>query len=169
MVTAEEYRHVPTGTLALLAQRLGKVFASSSTWYRLVQLHRWRRPRRRAQPPKPKLGLRATKPAEVWHVDTSVIRLLDGTRAYLYAVIDNYSRRMLAWRVSERFDLANTTAILAEASGRKTDGATAPTLLADQDVENFTAKIDALIDDGAIRRVLAQTEIACSNSLIESW
>ncbi len=27
MVTSEEYRHVPTGTLALLAQRLGKVFA----------------------------------------------------------------------------------------------------------------------------------------------
>ncbi len=30
MVTSEEYRHVPTGTLALLAQRLGKVFTSHS-------------------------------------------------------------------------------------------------------------------------------------------
>ena len=29
MVTSDEYRHVPTGTLAILAQRLGKVFASS--------------------------------------------------------------------------------------------------------------------------------------------
>ena len=28
MVTALEYRHVPTGTLAVLAQRLGKVWAS---------------------------------------------------------------------------------------------------------------------------------------------
>jgi len=28
MVTSNEYRHVPTGTLAILAQRLGKVFAS---------------------------------------------------------------------------------------------------------------------------------------------
>ncbi len=35
-VTSEEYRHVPTGTLALLAQRLGKVFASPTTWFRLV-------------------------------------------------------------------------------------------------------------------------------------
>ena len=32
MVTSDDYRHMPTGTLALLAQRLGKVFASSSTW-----------------------------------------------------------------------------------------------------------------------------------------
>jgi hypothetical protein len=38
MVTSEDYRHVPTGTLAILAQRLGKVFASPSTWYRLVKL-----------------------------------------------------------------------------------------------------------------------------------
>ena len=40
MVTSEEYRHVPTGTLAVLAQRLGKVFASSSTWYRPVRRNR---------------------------------------------------------------------------------------------------------------------------------
>jgi hypothetical protein len=27
----------------------------------------------------------------MWHIDTTVIRLLDGTRAYLHAVIDNFS------------------------------------------------------------------------------
>jgi transposase InsO family protein len=36
----------------------------------------------------------------MWHIDTTVIRLLDGSRAYLHAVIDNFSRRILAWRVS---------------------------------------------------------------------
>src|SRR5262245_38991977 len=43
MVTAPEYRHVPTGTLAVLAQRLGKVCASPSTWYHLVRKFGWRR------------------------------------------------------------------------------------------------------------------------------
>jgi len=47
MVTAPEYRHVPTGTLAILAQRLGTVAASPSTWYRLVGKFGWRRPRLR--------------------------------------------------------------------------------------------------------------------------
>jgi putative transposase len=32
MVTSPDYRHVPTGTLAVLAQRLGTVWASPSTW-----------------------------------------------------------------------------------------------------------------------------------------
>ena len=39
MVTSPDYRHVPTGTLAVLAQRLGTVWASPSTWYRLVRQH----------------------------------------------------------------------------------------------------------------------------------
>ena len=36
--------------------------------------------------------------------DTTLIRLLDGSRAYLHAVIDNFSRRILAWKVSATFD-----------------------------------------------------------------
>jgi len=88
MVMSPEYRHVPTGTLAVLAQRLGRVSASPSTWYRLVRQYGWRRPRVRVHPAKPKVGLRTTGPDEMWHIDTTVIRLLDGTRAYLHAVID---------------------------------------------------------------------------------
>ena len=100
-MTALDYRHVPIGTLAVLAQRLGKVWASPSTWYRLVRKFGWRRPRLRVHPAKPKVGLRTTRADEVWHIDTTVIRLLDGTRAYLHAVIDNFSRRILAWRVAD--------------------------------------------------------------------
>ena len=36
-MTALEYRHVPTGTLAILAQRLARVWASPSTWYQLAE------------------------------------------------------------------------------------------------------------------------------------
>jgi transposase InsO family protein len=169
MVTSDEYRHVPTGTLAILAQRLGKVFASASTWHRLVRRHGWRRPRKRVHPDKPRLGIRASSPDEVWHVDTSVVRLLDGSRTYLYAVIDNFSRRILAWRVSESFDPTNTLAILLEAGKSLVSTGRTPTLLADGGVENKTKAIDGLINSGVLRRVLAQVEIACSNSMIESW
>jgi len=96
MVTAVDYRHVPTGTLAVLAQRLGKVWASPSAWYRLVRKYGWRRPRLRVHPDKPKVGMRTTRANEMWHLGTTVIRLLDGTRAYVHAVIDNFSRRILA-------------------------------------------------------------------------
>src|SRR5439155_952381 len=124
IVTALEYRHLPTGTLAVLAQRLGKVWASPSTWYRLVRQNGWRRPRLRVHPVKPKIGLRTTRANEMWHIDTTVIRLLDGTRAYLHAVIDNLSRRILAWRVADTFAPVNSVAVLVEASRAATPSET---------------------------------------------
>ena len=69
MVTAEAYRHIPLGSLALLAQRLGTVFASATTWARLVKERGWRRPRQRVHPAKPKIGIRASRPNEIWHID----------------------------------------------------------------------------------------------------
>ncbi|WP_157899460.1 DDE-type integrase/transposase/recombinase [Luteitalea pratensis] len=118
MVTSPAYRHVPTRTLAVLAQRLGTVCASPSTWYRLVRTHAWRRPRLRVHPQKPHVGLRTTRPNEMWHIDTSVIRRLDGTRAYVHAVIDNFSRRILGWHVAGAFAPGNSVAVLLAASER---------------------------------------------------
>jgi len=169
MVTSPEYRHVPTGTLAVLAQRLNKVWASPSTWYRLVRQNGWRRPQLRVHPAKPKIGLRTTRTDEMWHIDTTVIRLLDGTRAYLHAVIDNFSRRILAWRVAETFAPANSVAVLLDASGAATPSGTTPVVLADAGVENVNAQVDELITTGVLRRVLAFTELQFSNSMIEAW
>ena len=62
MVLAPEYRHMPLGTLARYAQRIGNVFASASTWAKLVRERGWRRPRQRVHPPKPTVGVRASQP-----------------------------------------------------------------------------------------------------------
>lgn len=115
MVEAEEYKHLSLRSLALLGKRLGKVFASYGTWCRLIREHGWRRPRRRLYPAKPKAGIRAAAPNEWWHVDVTIIRLLDGTRAYLHAVVDNYSRRILAWTLEPRLCTEGTRKILADA------------------------------------------------------
>jgi putative transposase len=42
MVTATEYRHMPLRTLSLYAQRAGQVFASATTWAKLVRQRGWR-------------------------------------------------------------------------------------------------------------------------------
>lgn len=169
MVTARAYRHVPTGRLAVLAQRLGTVCASPSTWYSLVRRHRWRRSRQRVHPRTPRVGARASRPDELWHIDTTVIRLLDGTRAYRHAVIDNDSRRILAWRVADRATAANSVAVLMEANGQATSPESTRDVLADGGVENANAQVDALVEAGIVRRLLALTECAYSNSLIEAW
>ena len=166
MVTSDAYRHMPLSTLAICAQRVGRVFASVSTWAKKVRERGWRRPRRRVYPAKPKVGIRASRPNEIWHIDVTVIRLLDGTKVFLHGVIDNFSRRILAWRICERLSPTTTVAILREAA---TNLGIAPTLVSDSGIENVNAEVDALVDDGVIHRVLALVEVAYSNSIIEAY
>ena len=165
MVTSEDYRHMPLRTLALYAQRIGKVFASATTWAKLVRQRGWRRPRRRVYPEKPKVGIRATRPNVLWHVDVTVIKLLDGTKTYLHAVIDNFSRRILAWQLAERLSPVTTCQILKEAAHNLD---TTPTVVADSGVENVNSDVDQLITDGLLERLLAQVEVSFSNSMIEA-
>jgi len=112
MVLAPEYRHMPVSTLAVYAQRIGKVFASASTWGKLIRKRGWLRPRQRVHPAKPTVGVRATAPNEIWHIDTTILKLLDGTKAYLRAVIDNYSRKILAWTVTAQLEPMATCQVL---------------------------------------------------------
>jgi putative transposase len=166
MVTDAEYRHMPLRALAVYAQRVGKVFASVTTWAKLVRQRGWRRPRRRVYPEKPKLGIRAARPNEYWHIDVTVIKLLDGTKTYLHAIIDNFSRRILAWRLAERLSPTTTCEILTEAADNLD---LTPTVVADSGVENVNGQVDKLIAEGVLHRVLAQVEVSFSNSMIEAF
>src|SRR5204862_6940419 len=84
-------------------------------------------------------------------------------------VIDNGSRRILAWRVADTFAPVNSVAVLLEASRGATRAASVPVVLADAGVENVNAQVDELIATSVLRRLLAFTELKFSNSMIEAW
>jgi len=169
MVENDDHRHMSLRALALHAQRIGKVFASPSTWYRLVRKAGWRRPRNRIYPAKPKIGIRAKAPGELLHLDVTIIRLLDGTRAYLHAVIDNYSRRILSWTLEERLGSGGTCRILRETVVQLIDCPGHSIVVADSGSENVNGAVDDLLDDEELTRVLAQVEVTFSNSMIEAF
>jgi len=102
-----------------MPQRAGKVFASPATWCRYVRDRGWRRPRVRMHPSKPTEGVRSDKPDQLWHVDTTVLRLVDGRRVYLRAIIDNFSRKVLAWWAGANFDAGANAILLAKAAEAK--------------------------------------------------
>jgi len=99
----------------------------------------------------------------------TVIRLLDGTRLYLHAVIDNFSRRILAWKLAARLEPQATCAILSTAGAGVDFSRNPTTVVADSGVENVNGDVDELLGLGHLRRVLAQVEVAFSNSMIEAW
>jgi putative transposase len=167
MVLDPEHRHIPLSTLCLYAQRIGKVFASVTTWAKLVRERGWRRPRTRVHPAKPTVGVRATRPNEYWHIDVTILRLLDGTTAYVHAIIDNYSRKILAWLVADRLQPAAN--VLVAGSNFLDPTVTPTTVVADSGVENVNAVVDATLVAACLHRVLAQVEVTFSNSMIEAF
>lgn len=62
-------------------------------------------------------GVEITRPNQVWSTDVTYIRLERGF-AYLVAVIDWYSRRVLSWRLSNTLDAAFCVDCLEEALAR---------------------------------------------------
>ena len=172
MAVSEAYRHVPTSRLGILAQRIGKVFASPSTWLRYVRERGWRRPRTRIHPTKPTQGIRADKPDGIWHVDVTVVRLLDGTKAYIQAIIDNFSRRILAYRVSDNLDPASSACLLVKAYESRSevgDQVDPQVVMVDGGIENFHSAVMKLVEEGLLALILAQTAVLFSNSMIESF
>ena len=168
MVLAPENRHMTLRTLAIYAQRIGSVFASPTTWAKLVRERGWLRPRLRVYPAKPNVGVRATAPNEIWHVDVSVLKLLDGTKAYIHAVIDNYSRKILAWMVATRLEPTGTCQLLFAAS-KHIVCAGQPLVYVDSGIENVNSAVDAALFSACLNRILAQVDVAYSNSMIEAF
>ncbi len=104
----------------------------------------------------------------------SVIRLRGGPKVYLRAIIDNFSRRVLAWSVSENLEpLANAALLvqaLTERDKKSPDSpATTQDLMVDGGVENFNEAVDRLVNEKQLARILAQTDVLESNSLIERF
>jgi transposase InsO family protein len=90
------------------------------------------------------------------------------TRAYLHAVIDDSSRRILAWRVADRFEPTVTAELLLRVSRDVLDNER-PTLLTEGGIQNYDSAVDELLETDRLRRLLAMTDITYSSSLIESW
>jgi putative transposase len=168
MVVSQDYRHLSIFSLALRAQRIGKIFLSPSTWGRLIRERGWLRPRHRVYPAKTKEGIRATKPNEFWQIDVTVIKLLDGTRTYLHAVIDNFSRRILSWKLFLHLEPQTTCQIVIEAAKNLPKNGDGATVIADSGVENVNDEVDNLLGLGQLHRILAQVEVSYSNSMIEA-
>ena len=108
-------------------------------------------------------------PGELLHLDVTIIKLLDGTRTYLHAVIDNFSRRILSWALEDRLGSGATCRVLQEAASQISADTRAPIVVADSGSENVNEAFDESLDGEELTRVLAQVEITFSNSMIEAF
>jgi putative transposase len=165
-VTSTKFAHFPIRSLHHYTKRESILFCSYSTWTKYIDEYGWLRPRKKRRKKHERIGIRAKKPNKIWHMDVSYFIFKDGTRAFIQAIIDNYSRYVLAWQILPSYDGAKTASLLRRAlersSGKKLN------LIVDGGSENKGPGVKKLEDDGLIRKKIAQFEISFSNSIVEA-
>ena len=160
--------HVSTSGLSWLAKRNSELFASTTTWCRMVREQKLRPMMRRLYPARPKTGIRAKRPGEILHVDLTILRLMDGSRVFIQAVIDNASRYILSHCVAIDYGGLRTRKLLLEALG-KAKQTMVPNVFCDSGTENLNSQVDSLVEGEQMTRTVAQIDVAFSNSMIEAF
>lgn len=84
------------------AFKCGKTKLSYPTWSRYNNLLGFRKTDRKKYKKKPYDPIRATYVNEIWHADITVFKTTNRQKCYIYTVIDNYSRYILAWRIETK-------------------------------------------------------------------
>ena len=169
-----EYRGWPVYSIALHAKQTGKLIASVGTWYKYIKLLKLPYFRKRGQYEKNKVGLRGEQIHDYWHADVTILKTLDNIKAYIYFVMDNFSRYILSFRVSlvlsgkimkenlreayEHFISHNKDPI--EDVRLITDGGPENCCEA---VESYTRQIEV-----SVKQMIAGKDIDFSNSMVEA-
>ena len=123
-VEDHSYSHFSLSSLFLFVKYYKKeICLSLSTWFRVIHNEGFRRPSRKKYYVKPKQGVRALKPNQTWHIDITVFRVRE-TKYYIQAIRDNFSRMVLAYRISESYGGASTKKLIEEALTQRLKGPT---------------------------------------------
>ncbi|RYZ82800.1 MAG: transposase, partial [Proteobacteria bacterium] len=170
-VMTKKYAHVSISSLHLLAQRKGKLFCSLDTWYKYVRIFEWKRPWQKSKKYRAYSGIKTKQINEIWHIDVTVVKVRPDIKLYIQAVIDNYSRYVLAWRVTKEINAENTvtTLKLAKQNAAKiVKQSVKPTVMMDPGTENANFRVLNFLSSKNLSRLLAQVDVRYSNSMIES-
>jgi transposase InsO family protein len=114
-------------------------------------------------------SLASDYPNQAWHLDATVITTMDNRKAYLQILLDNFSRKIIAWKIHAEVSGANTTDLLRTAFSSL---ASVPEqeiqLIVDGGPENNNALVEAFIKEAHIRKLIARVDVLHSNSMIEA-
>jgi putative transposase len=88
---------------------------------------------------------------------------------FIHAVVDNFSRKVLAWCVAEKLESGSTRAMLLEALKSANFCGDLPKVVMDSGVENLNGEVEDLVNSELIKRTLALVDVDFSNSIVESF
>ncbi|MBP7810576.1 MAG: transposase [Bacteroidia bacterium] len=174
LLTNPEVDHWPIVSIAGQALRQRKLIASLYSWYKYAKL--WNISKKVAGKSRKTIGIVATKPNEYLHVDTTFYELINYKKVCISFVMDNYSKMILGWHVSDRntFDIVRKSVSNALKNIDKHPDQKHSFLVTDGGSENHNKYLNAFIEKIAtlkkykVTKIRALKDIRFSNSPVEA-
>lgn len=169
LVSDPDLDDMSLSSLYWIGRRKGMLHFSLTTWFKYIRRYNMLDsipPRRWSRPGKK--GMRAIFANQIWHLDTTILKLEDRTRVYLQAIIDNYSRYIVAWKVTLRNRGAEIKELI-ESALMKAQLRKKCRLISDAGVENLNHIVRETIHSSCITHEIASVDIDYSNSMIEAF
>ncbi len=167
-----KYQHWPKSAVHSMLLKKKKLIISRSTFYKYASQIK-PTVRKSNKHKKKKEWLRAKKKDELWHFDISYFRTLDGERHYIYAIIDNYSRKILEWEVKSKIRNKYVAKMLLKALGVHKPKSLK--IMSDGGSENVGQHVKIILQKykleygTKIRHMIALKDIDYSNNMIERF
>ncbi|WP_370350772.1 DDE-type integrase/transposase/recombinase [Halobacteriovorax sp. HLS] len=110
-------------------------------------------------------GIRASRVNEIWHMDITEFKLKDGGKVYLQVIVDNFSRKVINWKLSQKKGQSLSVKTMLDT----TKEIIPETLLIDGGGENTGNEIKKLFLGRGITALVAKKDVVFSNSMVESF
>ncbi|RYY00959.1 MAG: hypothetical protein EOO53_20460 [Gammaproteobacteria bacterium] len=171
LLAAPKYQRWPISSIAAFGLRNNKVVVSLYSWYKYARLLNIPRPPIKAE--RKRIGLRATKPNEYLHIDTTFYPLSTGKKVCITVVMDNFSRMVLGFDLGEKLSFqivkgALQNALLTISTHQDQSGSF---LVSDGGRENHHHQVDSFLEsltDFRLTKIRALKDIQFSNCPIEA-
>jgi hypothetical protein len=162
----ERFKHWSSLSIYYQALRDNVVVMGIGTWYKYASRLGIKRKFFRINRKKV-IGIGASRPLQILHMDVTIFKPLDYTKVYIYFIVDNFSRAILNWKASIKYSSSIAMTVLKESiskHGIRPDS----TLITDGGSENQGEVSKFTAGNQNINQLIAQKDIIQSNSMVEA-
>jgi putative transposase len=156
------------------AVKKSHISMSKSSWYRYCLGLGISKQRKADKKERKRGSVSAIQPNQIWHIDVTEFKTTDNVKFYIHTVLDNFSRKILAYTVSRDKTAKTRLASIKEAilmQFKEEIPVAELDLIADGGPENDNFRIQNLIRHSKslvqIQLKIAQKDVVFSNSMIE--
>jgi hypothetical protein len=155
-----------------LAFKQGKTSMARATWYRYAKRLGLTTSRKAYKKKRKRISFRADTVNQTWHMDVTYYKTIDNVQFYIYTLVDNFSRKILAYDVSQTLSAKIRLESLKRAIKKEfnvTIKKSSIGLIVDGGSENNNHTIHEYIKKAhvSIQKKIALKDVTFSNSVIE--